>query len=381
MSYYFKRHPALAIILFSVIAIVTIDFLAANIYKMVVGYPWGMKDIVETRMFEKSFRTNSSIYHHDLAKNRSVSHYEDGMPVSIFINSLGFRDSHVRDVALISDKYRILFIGDSFTEGVGVNYEDTFVGIIDSELSKNGVEVLNAAVSSYCPVIYWRKLKYLIEEIGLKVNEVVVFLDLSDINDEATNFYLNEEGNVICNDEGKPGNSSDTIQENLPWYKSFLKYNTILVYTISNFINDKLFPRNYRLGYERVLWTTDEHLYKKYGERGIKRVKFYMDNVYELLKKHGIKLTLAVYPWPDQIVNEDLDSIQRKIWLAWCNNRGVTFIDYFPYFIKGKADDEKRKTLDRYFIKNNVHWNKEGHRLIANVFLDNYRDVSKEPEL
>ena len=37
----------------------------------------------------------------------------------------------------VSDKYRILFIGDSYTEGVGVEYKDTFVGLIDSALFRS----------------------------------------------------------------------------------------------------------------------------------------------------------------------------------------------------------------------------------------------------
>jgi hypothetical protein len=44
----------------------------------------------------------------------------------VFTDSLGFKDASRRAVP---DRRRILFIGDSFTEGVGLPYEQTFVGL------------------------------------------------------------------------------------------------------------------------------------------------------------------------------------------------------------------------------------------------------------
>ena len=90
----------------------------------------------------------------------------------------------------------ILFIGDSFVEGVTFSYEDTFVGIIDSVLSKQGIETLNAGRASYSPIIYWRRIKFLIEELGVQFNEVVVFIDISDAQDEARKYELSKNKNV-----------------------------------------------------------------------------------------------------------------------------------------------------------------------------------------
>ena len=69
-------------------------------------------------------------------------------------------------------------MGDSFTEGIRLNYEDTFVGLIEKELNKKNIEVLNGGRESYSPIIYWRKIKYLIEELGLDFDEVVLFIDI-----------------------------------------------------------------------------------------------------------------------------------------------------------------------------------------------------------
>ena len=60
-----------------------------------------------------------------------------GTVYSISTNSLGFKDKTNRQISLKTDKKRLVFIGDSFTEGLGLIYEKTFVGLIDETLKKN----------------------------------------------------------------------------------------------------------------------------------------------------------------------------------------------------------------------------------------------------
>ena len=97
------------------------------------------------------------------------------------------RDCCVRQVTQRAARYRILFIGDSFTEGVGVTYADSFVGQIGRRLEiqfPNKVEVLNAGVVSYSPKLMDLKIPYLSEQQGLKFDELHVFVDISDAYDE-----------------------------------------------------------------------------------------------------------------------------------------------------------------------------------------------------
>jgi hypothetical protein len=57
-------------------------------------------------------------------------------------------------------------------------YEQTFVGLFAAAFPQ--LDILNAAAASYAPTIYYAKAKYLIEA-GLQVNEVIVYIDISDI--------------------------------------------------------------------------------------------------------------------------------------------------------------------------------------------------------
>ena len=61
---------------------------------------------------------------------------------------------------ITKNNYKFAFIGDSFTEGIGVNYENTFVGLFDQVFDKT----LNLSVSGSSPNFYERRLNYFLNE-------------------------------------------------------------------------------------------------------------------------------------------------------------------------------------------------------------------------
>ncbi|HEX3182611.1 MAG TPA: hypothetical protein VHR44_15390 [Beijerinckiaceae bacterium] len=95
------------------------------------------------------------------------------------------------EVPLRSDRKRVLFMGDSFTEALGVAYEESFVGRFAAAFPQ--LEVLNGGVSGYAPSVYYAKTKYLIE-MGLQTDEVIVYIDISDIQEEATTYRTGKDG-------------------------------------------------------------------------------------------------------------------------------------------------------------------------------------------
>jgi hypothetical protein len=348
----------------------------------------------------------SPIYHHDLAKNLEFEAGWGSIRYPFRTNSLGFRDASTRSVPARSESQRILFIGDSFTEGVGVAFENTFVGIIGDELRSKKINVFNAGVISYSPTIYYSKTKYLIEEAKFEFDRLVVFLDISDIQDDAEYYYLDAQNRVKSTDKVRlwwsPQAHRDRNSENdqpLRKLKRNLKENSIVVCLgdlIKDSVEEQLLPRNetaaqnaqvkltleevlfskYGLtdfpgvtGKVRSLWTVDEELFASYGAKGLRRASENMDRLVDVVRKNGIDITLVVYPWPDQIVNREINSRQVSFWKAWAKERNVRFIDLFPAFISEEAAEA---TIRKYFIPGDIHWSESGHRLVAESFLNNY---------
>ncbi len=374
----FERYSKIITPVLIFILMILTDLGAAQVYKLLYGESWGEAPRNRALLGEKIYRIKSNIYDHGLSPNAQLKGFWGNGRYDFATNSMGFKDFAPREVSLVSDKHRILFIGDSFTEGVGLTYADTFVGMISKELEKNNIETFNAGVVSYSPIIYWRKIKHLIEDVGLKFDEVVVFLDISDAKDEFDSYYLNDAGEV---QEVSPIDETKKKKN----FTDFLQENTICVFYIYEMFLYKLdgrFKRVFanenfgRLNKSRALWTGDPKIFKEYGEKGLSNMEKSMDRLYSLLKEHGIKLTVAVYPWPDQIVRNEINSIQVSYWGAWAaRKKDVQFLNYFPDFIPENCDSNcHKRVLNQYFIKADIHWNRAGNRLIADKFISFYKN-------
>ncbi len=97
------------------------------------------------------FRIPDRPLHHALRPNVSaaLSQWETA-PYPYGTNSLRLRDASARTVAPVTDqRARVLILGDSITKGMGLPWEETFVGLVAHEL--DDVEVLNGALTAYGP--------------------------------------------------------------------------------------------------------------------------------------------------------------------------------------------------------------------------------------
>ena len=163
-------------LIITLITIILLELISAVFLKNT--HLWTNKD-----WEEKYWRIESKIYHHDLLPNVNViENWGGNLQKRILTNSLGFRDFSNKKVEKISKNKRILLIGDSFIEGAGYDYKHTVGGLVQSQLG-NKFEVLNSAVGSYSPSIYYSKIKHFISK-GYKFDQALVFLDVSDIYDE-----------------------------------------------------------------------------------------------------------------------------------------------------------------------------------------------------
>ena len=134
---------------------------------------------------EVEHRISNEYYHHSFKKNIDTYDIWGGHKYRFITNSLGFKDSSNRNISKknLKDK-RIIINGDSFVEGIGYEYENTFVGKLDNSLKPFKIEILNAAVASQSPVLYYKKIKHLIDIEKIEFNSLIIFLVISDIPDE-----------------------------------------------------------------------------------------------------------------------------------------------------------------------------------------------------
>ena len=79
-----------------------------------------LPDDIKNKIYDKkSHKIKSYYYHHDLRPNAYWKEIWGNQTYEIYTNNQGFKDKKIRKVKFKENN--ILFIGDSFTEGVGVN--------------------------------------------------------------------------------------------------------------------------------------------------------------------------------------------------------------------------------------------------------------------
>ncbi len=376
----FERHPRLTGSVLAVLAALATDVLFTHAYAYLRSRrPRGAPGVAAARPANRKpeaappFKVRSQVYHHGFQPLWNDTNEWGNKVYRFRTNSLGFIDRAPRSVSLEPAGRRVVLLGDSFTEGVGLPYEKTFAGLVDAALAKQGSEALNAATVSYAPIIYFRKTKYYLEQVGLRFQELAVFIDVSDIQDEVM-YRFDARGRVVW-DEARKAKEEEANRawggepEPPGWFEELLEGHTTACVRAYHLLHDPL-SRHTRAGTQtgrrRALWTAEPRFFAEYGSEGLKNAAEHMERLHVLLQERGIRLVVAVYPWPDQIVRAERPSKQSAFWRGWCESRGVGFIDYFPEFIDATP---AREVLDRYFIPGDVHWNEAGHRLVAEVFL------------
>ena len=140
-----------------------------------------------------NFSKIDEIYDHKFPKNFNAIGGWGNLRYKLCTDNNGFRTACNKKEKSIK-KFDIAFIGDSFTEGLGYDYEQTFVGIIEKKLFDK--KIANLSMSSYSPSIYYTKLKKLISE-GYEFDEVIVFLDLSDLTDDILCYEVINDQRVV----------------------------------------------------------------------------------------------------------------------------------------------------------------------------------------
>lgn len=354
---WFRRHPRLALSLLVLVGILLVDF--------AVGSVLHAAGVTLPAMSPNATHwVPDPVLHHGLRPNVAHEARWGNTRYMMYTNNLAMKDAKVRDVPLRSKARRILLMGDSFTEGIGLDYWDTFAGMLARRFADAGVEFLNGGVSSYSPTIYLRKARHLIDTVGLEVDHVSVAIDISDIFDE-TRYSVDVDQEVRRDHEPSV---SEAVKE-------FLARHTVLIGALRTWIRamkDACRSEEELLGLNRrkSRWVHDDDDWQSHGEQGMSQAIRSMDQLQDYLASKGIGLNIMIYPWPDQIIRRDLDCRQVRAWTAWADRRNVDLVNLFPEFIGALPPKE---TLRRCFIPGDVHWNRSGHAVVAARLEDYFR--------
>jgi hypothetical protein len=294
-------------------------------------------------------------------------------------NSQGFRDERVREVPPTDPRPRILMLGDSFTESMGP-WETSFVGMLAKKFPQ--YEILNGGVGGYSPSNYLNTERIALRS-GLQVDEAIVFVDISDVQDEAGLVHDIDRTGAIALARHQVHYSTAYSEARL----FVSKYLVLTNYLWNTFERLWVGSGHYFLNHgfngnvfdlERSGWTYRQVVEDKPFEEGfaplgveggIAKEKQKMDAIYQDLKARNIPISVVVYPWPAQLIYDQVDSRQVQIWRDWCDGKCKRFVTVFPEFFTER--DRCPKSQPGCWYLNNwtfgdIHLNANGDAIVAN---------------
>ena len=356
-----------AIILITFILSLAIDFFFGKVILNKLD-PY----LSQTNFYDRLIRIDHKFYHHTFKKNvnyKKATGFDGNL--TFCTDNHGFK---YKCNAKRGKEFEIAFLGDSFVEGLALNYEETFVGIFEN---KKKITVANLGVTSYAPSIYLSKMKFLLDN-DYKFKHLILFIDISDLYDDNTFYKINENLTVTeKNAEGKNLKMRKFLRNNFPLTNFYM-----FVIKMNNRLNKDLPPVNSKnpifnakasikakwsyqttdivTGYDEPISKTQEEMLQT------------MTELSELLEKNQIKLSLAVYPWPQQLQYDNRNSKHVKMWKNFCEGKCHKFLNFFPHFFNEKDKKSFLEVYKKYYFWNDVHFNSEGNRVIAQKLLKEF---------
>ena len=408
------------IIIFTIILFLLIDIFAGR---------W-LLSIARNEQPKDKFRIEHDIYHHTLKPNYDgigfwgPGNYRGYGTYHVCTNGSGFKD-RCENVGVVEKSFDIGFIGDSFTEGVGMPFEKSFVGMVANKYPE--LKIANLGVVSYAPSIHLAKLKEFYKQ-GYSFKNVIVFIDIGDVQDEAltyevvngkvlsrhsqlpdgfvpklrryasrllplTGFAWNKIKDFVdsiaiaSKTEQKTVNQSiaspraeQSIETKGTHNKEITSSSPVQAPASTSFVNLPVMPNApkesgsiYEPGYTRSAWTFNP-ISPGYGPDGIQgtinKMKNTMQELYELTRANGSTLSIGVYPWPGQIKYDVENSLQVQIWKEFCVTRCKHFYNAFPAFFKEKAEIGEDALLFKYYMGGDMHFNSLGNAIIAETIIN-----------
>lgn len=316
-------------------------------------------------------------------------------------NSMGFRDRE-RAPARTSSALRIVALGDSFTWGSGVVYDEAFITLVERGLNETspGVEVVNLGLVGYQPEEYLSLLK----AHGLTYQPDLVLLNFFVGND-----FMPAQGaqTIVAGLRHRVHVNGNWFHDHLSWDHWYLSHDLAYAWLLGKgrfrqamgqsdlgmFVPSPDRPgagdpsaqfSGWSPQYVRMIQGMSDQFLKRDTPAFLTRwyeTREILDQLNALLEERRIPWFLVLLPAEEQIDHElqrlylamsggmadeyEFDKPQRLL-LEWGREKGVKVIDLAPRF-------REHATRHRLYVDNDIHWNSNGNALAAETILEELR--------
>lgn len=296
----------------------------------------------------------SDILHHENLKNNYFTSYDfsnerEWNNVDIYYDNLGNRFSGSNKNQDINLK-KYIFLGDSFTEALQVQWDKTFVGLIENKIPY--YQIVNLGVTTYSPSIYYLKLKKDINEYK-NINKLLIQIFSYDFIDDE---YYKVYSNVPDISDPKeyisklkyisPQKDMNKKREIIDFFKKQLKKSYLIRYL-------KKIQKSYF--YQKVSWTNPTETFVRQNSITVEA----LIKIKEICEIKNIELSIFMIPDKKKLINNENDFHYNEFKNIMINNN-FNFIDVLPYF----------KGHNNLFFRKDIHLTEKGHEVLSEALIN-----------
>ncbi len=346
-------------------------------------------DLASTRVEAKSSTSSCQILtgtgSYRLKRNVDIKTHAGGRAVTIRTNQHGM---HWRDVTIekSDQRRRIAFLGDSFTFGSWAdNYEKSFVGVFDANVSSERWEVLNFGVGGYGLGDMELQLQENVLAFSPSYVVVVVFAgnDFRDtflgidkeriengvahLRNQVVRTRVPEELLVEDTTVPQPCRRESAVLRGLDVFSSFRLLSPIL--DLENLCVEFAVNRNFTMF---SFWS--QYPYPNAALRAKDTVIATLDRLDSVLAGRGARLAIVGLPTSEQVharvnAGPGYDTAFPQVYLqVFARERDIPYIDFLPIL-----RSHVLRTNERIYLKSDTHLNNEGHEIVGRHLAEWFR--------
>lgn len=324
--------------------------------------------------------TNHEIYGVWHKENSEFVHKSDCFSAKYYFNNFGAKDKDRN----LSGKNRTLIIGDSYTEGYGVDNDKNFSYLMEKE-SYNNLKYLNFSTSGYFgSTQYYLLIKDLFKKI--EFDRVILFLNpSSDFKDDSYEFgklfhykkyrpyldlasnqivYFNKDHKNLQNEKIKFKN----ILDNFTYSYKFLRY---LKHQVKSSLQSKKFNKLSNKN-------TGDYIsyFEKYPNDTLQILKKNLFNINQILLEKNIKLVVFTIPSKKDLIYFKSNPNSK-------NNLDTELGSYLKKFgVKFSSILESQNKKKKLGIKNYFnctdHLNENGQKIFKEIIRDRLAIINEK---
>ncbi len=280
---------------------------------------------------------------------------------SIYYDAEGNRYSGRSPASPVEAPLRIALLGDSFVEANQVPWDSCFAGLLEKELAGRAV-VKNYGVASYSPVLSYLQWK---ERVAAFQPHLVWFL-LYNNDPRDDRMYLED----ALKDESGVANALPGPER---WWLRLLRRSYLARFLKKTYTAWRIQREMEPVQLDEQAKILNGQYEENYGV--VPETAEYLKRLQQEVERQGGRFLLSAVPsrFNHFFDVEDDSTAFAQVWRRWAEENGVPFLDLVEPFKSAKQQSGRR-----LFFDHDIHFNSEGHAVVAQTFLKHLPQILGE---